>query len=319
MLIFARAVLAERPDVVYFWNQSGLSFWLAPWARLLQLRCVFFISDTAFRSWRIGAFLRRFMTDADDRDSGRLANSWLVQGYPVTQGVHCQFASDFLRGTSQETTARRKAKNSPVIHWGVNPARFAPQEEQRPDGPLRLLYVGQVIPEKGVHTAIDAVAGIVGSQRCNVTLTIAGGSSKPAYLAEQQSRVVTLGLTEAVRFVGQLERTALAELYRTHDVLVFASIWDEPFAITPLEAMAAGLAVVATNTGGSSEVFKDRENCLLFPAGDAAACAEAIITLSTDGELRQKIRRQGRQLVLSTFTLEGMIDQIERDLTQVVA
>jgi glycosyltransferase involved in cell wall biosynthesis len=128
--------------------------------------------------------------------------------------------------------------------------------------------------------------------------------------------VTALGLDDIVRFTGKLDRSLLPQLYRDHDILIFPSIWDEPFAITPLEAMASGLPVVATTTGGSSEIFKDNENSLTFPAGDGEACADAIIRLSEDMTLYDSIRQRARELVLSHFTLEHMVDRIEEDLIQ---
>ena len=88
--------------------------------------------------------------------------------------------------------------------------------------------------------------------------------------------------------------------------------------ITPLEAMAAGLPVVATNTGGSREIFRDQDNSLIFLPDDAAGCANAIIALQTDPSLYQRIRDRARSLVVSTYTIERMADRIEQDLTEAI-
>ena len=117
-----------------------------------------------------------------------------------------------------------------------------------------------------------------------------------------------------VRFLGKVPRTELPRIYAEHDVLVFPSEWDEPFAITPLEAMAGGLAVVGTTTGGSGELFRDRETAMVFEAGNAAACAEAIRQLCADRDLFEKIQGNASREVATHHTLDAMVDAIEQSL-----
>lgn len=311
-VVFLRTLWQTRPEVIYFWNQAGLSHWLAPLARGLGYRCVFFISDTSFQSWRVGAFLRRFLTEPDSRKN----SSFLLRGYPVIRDCHCQFASRFLLQLAQRHSQPR---NATVIHWGIDVELFRPPPEGQPSlSPTRILYVGQIIPEKGVETLVEAVGQLLVAAPKSISLTIVGGSSNPGYLAQLQETVRGERLSESIRFAGKKARPELVELYHAHDLLVLPSIWDEPFAITPLEAMACGLAVVATTTGGSAEIFRDETNSLTFPAGDATACATAIARLQREPELYEHIRQQGMAEVASRFTLQGMIEKIETDLLSVL-
>jgi glycogen synthase len=126
--------------------------------------------------------------------------------------------------------------------------------------------------------------------------------------------VKALGLGARVTFLGKVPRAELARIYAEHDVLIFPSEWDEPFAITPLEAAHAGLAVIGTTTGGSGELFRNRETAMTFRAGDAADCARAIRELSADRELFEKISFNLRLEVRGKHTLEAMVDKIERSL-----
>lgn len=292
-LTFLRLAFSLRPNVIYFWNQSGLSLWLAPLARLFRFRCVFFLSDTSFVSWRVGAFFSK-----SDR-----------AGHRVINGIRCHFASEFLRRYAGMTE-----RSSAVMHWGIDPVAF-PFEARAAssDKPFKLLYVGQIIPQKGVHIAVDATALLLASGGSG-SLTIVGGSSKPDYLAELKNIVSERGLDDRIHFVGKRPRSDLPSLYRDHDLLILPSIWDEPFAITPLEAMASGLPVVATNTGGSAEIFRDRENCLIVPVANAEACASAILELRSNRVLYERIRSRGHELVVSSFTIERMVALIEQDL-----
>jgi glycosyltransferase involved in cell wall biosynthesis len=91
-------------------------------------------------------------------------------------------------------------------------------------------------------------------------------------------------------------------------------VWEEPFSIVLLEAMASGLATVATVTGGSPELVSDRENSLVFPKEDSRACAERIVELCNDAELYERVRRAGRERVRARHRLSTMVDAIESAL-----
>ena len=100
-------------------------------------------------------------------------------------------------------------------------------------------------------------------------------------------------------------------MYREHGILIFPSCWDEPFAITPLEAMASGLAVVGTVAGGSREIFEHDVNALIFPEEDSRACADQVHRLLADPEFTAGLGQRARRTILDHFTLEGMVDRIE--------
>src|SRR5207245_3427349 len=74
------------------------------------------------------------------------------------------------------------------------------------------------------------------------------------------------------------------------------SIWDEPFGLVPLEAMAAGCVVVATGTGGSGEYLRDRESAMLFKPGYALGMAEAVLELHEDPQLVATLRTNGHEI-----------------------
>jgi len=332
-----RAARRFSPDVVYFWNQAGLCRWLPVAARWRGCRTAFFLSDTNFVSWRVGAFLVRFagknhdsLTPSDgERVAGRpgegqgliskliqfwFGNTFLVRGWPVIQNQPCHFASDFLRHLAQKNGIRIAEKNSTIAHWGIDLSQFTAAPRDR--WPVtRLLYVGQMIPQKGVHTAIAAFAALAQEPAFEtLTFTLAGGGMHPDYEKKLRALPAELGVAGRVQFLGRVPRAELARVYAEHDVLVFPSEWDEPFAITPLEAMASGLAVVGTTTGGSGEVFRNRETAMTFRAGDAADGARAIRELCGDRELFETIRRNGRREVHEKHTLDAMMDKIEGSL-----
>lgn len=316
---FAGVVKKFRPDIVYFWNQAGLCLWLPVYARWLGCRMAFFLSDTNFVSWRVGAFLRRFSAGECRAAIGRtlvrgiFGKTFLVRGYPVIRDQTCHFASHFLKNRAV-AGGMGAAPNSIVAHWGIEPGLFTVAPRER--WPLRkLLYAGQLIPQKGVHTAIATVALLAREPGFeSLSLDIAGGGMHPDYEKKLRAMAAEPGMGDRVHFLGRVPRDQIAGVYREHDVLVFPSEWDEPFAITPLEAITAGMAVVGTVTGGSGELFRDRETAMVFEAGNAQACAEAIRQLATDRELFETIRTNAAREVAAHHTLDAMVNAIEKSL-----
>jgi glycosyltransferase involved in cell wall biosynthesis len=302
-----------QPDVVYFWNQAGLCQWLPFAAHWHGARMAFFLSDTNFISWRIGAWLagvaqQNFLVRA------LFGKTFLVRGWPIVENRTCHFCSDFIRQTAVNNGIAFAPRHSIVAHWGIELKNFT--ATPRPRWPVKkLLYAGQLISQKGVHTAIAAL-GLLAKENdfSELTLTLAGGGLAPDYEKKIRALPAQLGIADKVVFLGQVARADLPRVYAEHDVLVFPSEWDEPFAITPLEAIHSGLAIVGTTTGGSGELFRNRETAMTFAAGDAVDCARAIRELCADKTLFQKISANAQREVREKHTLDAMVDKIERSL-----
>src|SRR5262249_60468630 len=112
-------------------------------------------------------------------------------------------------------------------------------------------------------------------------------------------------------FRGGLEHGDVLREYAQHDVLVFPSIWDEPFAIVPLEAAAMGLAVVATTAGGTPEAFANDRTALLVPPGDAVALSDAVLALAGDPALFARLAAAGREHVRRVHAFPGFLSRLE--------
>jgi glycogen(starch) synthase len=273
------------PDVVSWWSMGGLSLTLIDAVRRRGLPSAGFVHD-------------------DWLDYGRHVDGWLglfgghkrvavplaerLAGVPAMVDFGAAARWVFV---SEATHRRAQALglallDTAVAHSGIDPA-FLDAAPEREWG-WRLLYVGRLDERKGVHTAIEALVHLPNE----ATLSIAGGwdaaeKERLGALAER------LGVADRVRFEGQLHRAALHAAYGGADAVVFPVIWDEPWGLVPLEAMARGRPVVATGRGGSAEYLRDGENCVLFPAGDARALAAAIDRLAGDPGLRSRLRAAG--------------------------
>jgi glycosyltransferase involved in cell wall biosynthesis len=314
---FRRLAAEFQPDLVYTWPIRYISLSLALMAQRAGLPVCYYVSDDWLAGWEsidrwmqqprhpVRRLSKRMLGLAVEALGGRTAGATLDLR-------HVQFTSEHIKRAA--LAAGKPVEDAAVIHWGVDLNRFPYRQAARP-GARRILYVGQLARVKGVHTAIAAfqqAAAARGGR--DLTLTIAGGTIFPAYGAELRALVRSSGLEQRVSFTGLLARDQLPALYQEHDALIFPSIWDEPFSITLLEALASGLVVVGTTTGGSAEILRHDENALTFAPEDAGACAAHLLRLIDQPELCERLRWNGRRTVEERFRIETMIDKIDAAL-----
>lgn len=316
--IFRRYCREFRPDVVFFWKTADLSMALLPIASALGHRTCLYVFDTWVAEWRsdrfvelgtrMGSLLRAALPE------WCLGFRLRIAALPLENAV---FASTYLQRVTEERLG--PVKHAAVVPWGVDASRYFPAGLNAPCISSRVLYVGQVVQHKGVHVALEAFALARQRSGLDLTLTIVGDTEQsPDYVAGLRDSAVQLGLDGHVAFTGKIERDLLPEIYHCHDVLVFPSLWEEPFGLTLLEAMSSGLAVVASGTGGSTDFLKDGYNALLYPKDDPRQCAERIVRLCTDRELCGTIRRNGRRTVETRYTLQRATEEIEGYLAMLV-
>lgn len=193
-----------------------------------------------------------------------------------------------------------------VIHMGVELAALdgvatAPRRE--PGSALRLLAVGQLIPVKGHCVLLDALAAVVADPaQPEVTLDVAGDGPLRATL---EARARRLGLERRVRFLGWVPHASLLQRLqaRSWDALVHPSIdvdgQHEGIPVALMEAMAAGIPVVATRTGGVSELVDGASGLSVGQSPDELA--GAIRRLAGDPGLAEELGLRGRERVLAEF------------------
>jgi glycosyltransferase involved in cell wall biosynthesis len=207
-----------------------------------------------------------------------------------------------------------------IIYTGFNDTFCLNGESPRPEQEnqnLNLLYAGRLTPDKGIDTAIKAISKLVCEQGHRGIKMSVAGSGSPEYETYLRDLVARMGLTDTVTFLGWLPPERMPKLLRQFDVLLLPSIWPEPFARTVLEGMVSGLVVVATPTGGTSEIVVDGENGLLFVPGDHEDLAEKVAQLIHNPQLRKKLADTGKQTVMMKFTVTKMMQEIEGYLQEV--
>lgn len=177
------------------------------------------------------------------------------------------------------------------------PASCAPLEQFKARGDFVLGYIGQLIPRKGIDCLIRALAAS-GSQNMRVCL-IGEGPQRD----ELAALALELGVAERVNFYGY--RADRLSFLKQFDAFVLPSAL-EGIPRCVLEAMAANVAVIATDIPGCRDVVHDGSTGLLFPVGDVPALTAAIGGLSADAALRARLATAGRLLIENEFSAATM-------------
>lgn len=174
-----------------------------------------------------------------------------------------------------------------VVEPGTDAAPIAAGSRQET---LTFLAVGSVVPRKGFGTLMDALALV--AQR-PWRLIVAGSLDRaPETVAQVMSRLHAAGLSERVEFLGELNGDALAEVYGRADVFVLPTFY-EGYGMVVAEAIARGLPVISTPTGGIPSLVGDRAG-LLVPIADVPALAHALAQVIDDPATLDRLRHGAR-------------------------
>ncbi len=186
---------------------------------------------------------------------------------------------------------------STYIHNGIEIEEFRVQTAISSATPGNLLCIAAHNPKKGIDVLLRAMA-LVRSSGVDLSLVLAGdGPLRP----ELETLARELGISDIVEFAGFQDLPALKQQLHRASLFVLPSR-EEPFGIVILEAMVFGKPVLTTTVGGIPEIVTHLENGYLVPPDDAEALADAIITLSGDASLRQRLGAAGHASILERFT-----------------
>jgi glycosyltransferase involved in cell wall biosynthesis len=179
-----------------------------------------------------------------------------------------------------------------IVHCGVELVKFEMKKHEGRGS--RLLFVGRLTAAKGLPILLESVSQVVGA-----TLDIAGDGPDRKELEE---RAATLKISERVNFLGYQSQQQVGELLKRADVFVMAS-FAEGLPVVLMEAMAAGVPVVATHIAGVPELVRDGYNGLLVSPGDVGAATTAIRRLLEDADIRNRFAVAGRETVERDFDI----------------
>jgi glycosyltransferase involved in cell wall biosynthesis len=191
---------------------------------------------------------------------------------------------------------------------GVPPVRHHGQDAHAPSR-RRVGMIGHLAPIKGQEEFIRAAAIVCGT-RNDVDFVIAGEdkSREGENRANIEKLIRDFDLGDRVQLTGWTDE--VAELLATLDLFV-SPARSEPFGLSIVEAMAAGVPVIATMSEGAREIIDAGDSGCLVPMGDVEALAKAIADLLDDANERERLARNAQTVVNAKFTLERMVDRTE--------
>jgi glycogen synthase len=302
----ARALIqALRPDVVFAWSQLRLTLGAVRAAHDTGVPVVYTLNDEGLASY----------LPAPASPRARALAAWALDRGPAREatlrGLDLGWSAAISRTVRDNLVARGvHVADARVIHQGV-PLEAFPLKDQpgQVQAPLRVLYAGQLHHYKGVHTLVEAAGLIVGERGPGAIEISVAGDGDRGYKRALRDEAARSGAR--VRFLGRVPQAELARRYRDHHVFAFPSLWQEPFGLTHLEAMASGTPVVSTADGGHGEFLRHEDNALVYPKGDALALASAIRRLSDDPALARRLALDARAMVARDFSLDRYVISLE--------
>lgn len=218
------------------------------------------------------------------------------------------FVSDWLRRAFLSAVPLNPERTR-VIYNGIDVSRFHPgpcgsvrRELGADDGDILVGAVGNVRPTKGYDVLLRAAA-LLCRRSDRYRFVLVGDADGPLY-GELRALHAELGLEDRFRFAGF--REDIPDVMRSLDVYVSSST-AEGFSLTTVEAMACGVPVVATRSGGPEEIVRDGVNGSLVPVGSSEALAAALEQAAEDTVHRRRVTDSARADVAERFTVGAMV------------
>lgn len=201
---------------------------------------------------------------------------------------------------SREIYERHQQLGLPTARMSILPnacpdaraLHFSPQHQ----GKLQVCFVGRLVPEKGTYLLIEAWLKLDTRTRANCQLNIIGEgpeSRRLRAMAQEDASIV---------FHGVLTHRETLKTLCTSDLLICPSLWAEPFGLTVIEAMSAGIPVIASDIGGPAELVLPNQTGLLFSVGNRAALTAAMQQLLHAPRSLDEMGQAGRLRYLSCYT-----------------
>jgi spore coat protein SA len=227
---------------------------------------------------------------------------------------HLVFISEFVM-----EEARQKLPllgTSSVIHSAADETIFYPAAGGSRNATPTVLFAGRLVEEKGVHILLEAMR-LLEQQGVRVEAEIVGSSGFGDVTDTDYIRQLKANSPASVRFCAYRSGASLGDLFRKADIFCSPSVWDEPFGMVNVEALASGLPVVSTRSGGAREIFA-RGGGILVERGSAVQLAAALRQLAEDPQLRAHLGRQGSAAFRERFTWSTArirVQQVQKSLS----
>lgn len=276
---FLRHLTRFRPDLVHIHTSQGLGW----------LKDTFYVALSRLYGRRLILHVHAAEYDALVGRKSRLQQAYTRFMLNRAEAV-IAVSTEWKKALSRLVPAERIHPFRPcldVAAYSPSPIQFSVSE------PVNALFLGTIGARKGAFDLIEAMQFI--PERTPLRLWLAGGGEKEGDLAKARRKIAELGLEDRCELIGIVQGQAKTDLLQKSHIFVLPSYNEGlPFAI--IEAMAAGLAIVATPVGGIPEVVHQGQNGLLVAPGDQEALAASLLRLTADSTLRQHMGQQNRHI-----------------------
>jgi len=324
-----REVLRETiqtfaPDVVFVWGMWNLPRILAIDAeKMMEGRVLYRFADYwptlpsqleeywsqpgRFRVTRVIRRLLRPLALKIENSAGRAEPSL----------PHTVFASRAIRDEFERLGVR--FSGGTIIHNAFDLSPFTKTDLSVKHSTIsarRLLYVGRLAPEKGVHVAVEALGKLLATEPHEDWMLTVAGTGPTDYVEEIASLGRRLGISDRVNLIGEIPFAKVPGLYQEHSIVLFPSLWVEPFGRSVLEGMASGCTVVASRIGAPTEIIDEPATGFLFPPGDPSALADCLSRLVRDPKTLQSVGSAAQKRAVQMFRQEVVVDRLEAALEE---
>jgi len=272
----------NRGDILYIHNRPECADVLAPIAERRGIRLVLHMHNS-------------------------LLHPRSLKHIPALADVPVVFCSEFLRKEAVSAYPNY-LRHTHVVYNGADGDKFRAEARTKKSVP-EIIFTGRLVPYKGVHVLLGAM-DILQSRGIKATCTIVGGSafggSRPTRYVHNLRRIRPSN-TELIGYRAGVE---LADRLRNADIFCCPSIWNDPFPMSLLEAMATGLPVVASEAGGIPEQLAHGGG-VMVPPDDKEALAEGLQQLLDDDSYRQRLGGEALQASRGHFLWDNTRHQYD--------
>lgn len=318
--ILSRTLDEINPDLIFIWNLHFFDVSLLDALSSVKKKQVYLLSD----NWLINFYNSDFVANYFSREVYARCDRWHARWHRFKsrffngqkkRGMlgYAIFASQFMENLYSR--AGFEFADSKIIYHGISSEveeslPFAERETFIANHELRLLFAGRVVDIKGVHTAIEAIPHIINAlPNLKISLSIVGDMRDQGYVTNLRKIIAELGIEERVCFIPPVLESELFGLFQNYDIYLFPSLY-EPFSLTLIHALRAGIPTIASDVGGNPEIVFHEQTGLLFRQADAKHLAAQVVKFAHNKNLRVTVSSRARDHA-NQFTFNRMINQIQ--------
>lgn len=261
------------PDVVVTHNLAGFSTSVWTLCRILNIPVVQVVHDYYLACTKSSMYKRQ----DNCRKQCYTCSMFRLGGKQRSKSVDgVIFVSEFLQ---KKFTKLNLFNGAPqfVIHNSIS-LKSQPVKTTISDPSERFIlgFIGRITPEKGIETLLNAFSTLPNESKLRLKLIVAGDGS-PEYMKHLKSEFGSFA-----DFLGNVDASSF---YNMINLCIVPPLWDEPFGLVAVEALNAGVPVLASRSGGLTEIVTDRVNGLFFEPGDVSSLRIGINKLAFDRDL----------------------------------